>query len=230
MSKQNKRITKNKLIIISTILLLLICMQYMITIVYDKNIVYANTDEYKTNNEAQSDPNEGEYLRLTDLDWLSASNVGWGQLRKNVDTNGNKLSVKREGAYYEFDYGIWAHATSNVYYDIREYSEKYHYLTMYVGLNRTSTVGNGVKFWIYTSNDDIFHGSGAQYWTIAPECDVDRVYMPGQDAVFIKIDIRGAKYIRLQAYDNGKNASDHAVYIDPMLITDNYEEKKLVLE
>lgn len=223
MSKQNRKIIKNKLIIVSAILLLLICMQYILTIVYDKNIVYANTDEY-SNNEAQIDPNEGEYLRLTDLDWRPESKAGWGQLRKNVDTNGAKLSVKREGAYYEFDYGIWAHATSNVYYDIREYSEKYHYLTMYVGMNKTSTTGNGVKFWIYTRDEDTFQATGTNAWEL--KSDADRVYMPGEDAVFMKIDIRGAKYLRLQAYDNGSNASDHAVYIDPMLITDDYKEKE----
>ncbi len=34
--------------------------------------------------------------------------------------------------------------------------------------------------------------------------------MPGQDAVFEKVDISGAKYLRLQVYDNGSNATDHS--------------------
>ncbi len=49
--------------------------------------------------------------------------------------------------------------------------------------------------------------------------------MPGQDAVFEKVDITGAKYIRIQVYDNGSNAADHAVFINPMLITDEYQEE-----
>ena len=51
--------------------------------------------------------------------------------------------------------------------------------------------------------------------------------MPKQDAVFEKVDIRGAKYLRIQAYDNGSNASDHIVYVDPMIITENYQEEKI---
>lgn len=49
--------------------------------------------------------------------------------------------------------------------------------------------------------------------------------MPGQDAVFEKVDITGAKYIRIQVYDNGSNAADHAVFINPMIITDEYQEE-----
>ncbi len=225
MEKQTKRTIKSKIINILEILVLLICMQYIFACVYSENKVYANTEE-NSNNSETNDPNEGEYLRLTDIDWRPESRAGWGNLVKNADTNGAKLSVKREGAYYTFDYGIWAHASSNVYYDIKEYSEKYHYLTMYVGLNKTSTTGNGVKVWVYTSNDDTFHSSGSDYWTLSEGCDENRVYMPKEDAEFIKIDIRGAKYLRLQAYDNGSNASDHIVYIDPMLITDDYQEKE----
>ena len=41
-------------------------------------------------------------------------------------------------AFYQFDYGILAHASSEVYYDISEYSEKYPYLTLYMGINQTS--------------------------------------------------------------------------------------------
>ena len=239
MKKQCKKNTKIKTIKVIVIAVLLILIQYILTYVYRENktiglskkqmlssTVYVNDDAYinSDNSTSLSDLNEGKYIRLTDLEWRSESRAGWGQLKKNQDNNGDKLSVKREGAYYTFDYGIWAHASSNVYYDISEYSEKYHYLTMYVGLNRTSNTGNGVKFWIYKSNDDVFHSTGPDYWTLIS--DADRVYMPGQDAVFMKLDIRGAKYIRLQAYDNGANGNDHAVYIDPMLITDDYKEKE----
>ena len=131
-----------------------------------------------------------------------------------------------EGSYYTFDYGLFAHANANIYYDIREYSEKYQYLTTYIGLNKTSTAGNGVKVWIYTSNNDTFHESGSANWTLQnAETDTNRVIMPGQDAVFEKVDIRGAKYLRLQVYDNGSNAADHAVFINPMIITDKYKEE-----
>ena len=183
-----------------------------------------NNESQEESNEVEEDPNEGEYLRLTDLDWRSESKAGWDQIRKNEDNTHAKLQIKIEGAYYPFDYGIWAHAQSEVYFNISEYSEKYHYLTMYVGLNKTSTRGDGVKFWIYTSDEDTFYKEGPSHWTL--KSDPDRVYMPGEEAEFIKIDIRGAKYLRFTAVANANNASDHAVYIDPMLITDNYREKE----
>ncbi len=217
MKKQTKRTVKNKAIAIIIILELLICIQY---ILLGSNKVYASTNENSNDSTSQNDPNKGEYIRLTDLEWRKESGSSYRSIIKNKAENGTKLSVKIEGAYYEFDYGIWAHATSNVYYDISQYSEKYHYLTMYVGINRTSNAGNGVKFWIYTRDDENFVTSGSESWELKNETES----LPGQNAVFVKVDIRGAKYLRLQAYDNGSNGNDHSVYIDPMLITDNYEE------
>ena len=180
-------------------------------------------DETEQNNTAETaDPNEGKYIRLTDTEKLpiKKSNVGYyGSVKINQDYNGNKLSVKREGAYYTFDYGLFAHANANIYYDVREYSQKYNTLTTYIGLNRTSTAGNGVKVWIYTSDKDTFYETGSQNWTLQnAETDTNRVIMPGQDAIFEEVDITGAKYIRIQIADNGSNASDHAVLIDPMII------------
>ncbi len=188
---------------------------------------YATSIEDENNED--SDSNDGQYIRLTDTEKLpiKKSNVGYyGSVKINEDYNGNKLSVMMEGAYYTFDYGLFAHANANIYYDVSEYSEKYHYLTTYIGLNKTSSVGNGVKVWIYTSNSDTFHESGNQYWTLQnPETDTDRVIMPKQNAIFEKVDITGAKYLRIQIYDNGSNASDHAVLINPMIITDEYKEE-----
>ncbi len=190
---------------------------------------YAKSEDEENSSKEEVDPNEGQYIRLTDTEKLpiKKSNVGYyGSVKINQDYNGNKLSVKREGSYYTFDYGLFAHANANIYYDVREYSEKYHYLTTYIGLNKTSTSGNGVKVWIYTSNNDTFFESGSQNWTLQnAETDTDRVIMPGQDAIFEKVDITGAKYIRIQVYDNGSNAADHAVFINPMIITDEYQEE-----
>ena len=237
MEGQTKRAI-NRIMKIIILFVILICAQYISVMMCEKeqltgaskeklfySMVYANTNEENNNHaETQEDPNEGEYIRLTDLDIRTESKAGWDQIRKNQDNNGAKLEIKREGAYYPFDYGIWAHAKSEVYFNISEYSEKYHYLTMWVGLNKTATRGDGVKFWIYTSDEDTFYAEGPTHWTL--KSDADKVYMPGEEAVFMKIDIRGAKYLRLSAVANANNASDHAVYIDPMLITDHYEEKQ----
>lgn len=217
---------KEKGIKIIAILALLICVQYIFTgIKKDYGKTFANTDENNTNAQTQEDINEGEYLRLgEDIPWRSESRPGWGQLKLNQDGDGNKLSVMREGAYYTFDHGIWAHATSELYFNVAEYSEKYNRLVMYVGLNRTSTAGDGVKFWIYTSSEDTFYTSGPTHWTL--QSDENKVYTRGQDAVKIEIDITGAKYLRFTANQISGNASDHSVYIEPMLISEDYKEKE----
>ena len=228
----------------SIILLLLTFLQFLLTGVSVKttlgnrilkkkilsSVLASNDTQSTTNTTTSKNQNEDQYLRLTDIEWMTESRAGYDQLRKNqTDNNGTKISIKREGAFYTFDNGIWAHANSNIYYDISEYSQKYHYLTMYVGLNQTARSGDGVKFWIYTSNSETFHSSGQDYWTqqknlIDDSLEVDS--LPGSEAKLVKIDISGAKYLRLQAYQKSGNGSDHSVYVNPMLITDEYKEQE----
>ena len=224
----------------TAILVLLVCSQYILTGVYVGKEIIGGITKRKvlssvsaaTDNNNLEDPNAGEYLRLSNtktensIPYRSESHAGWGSLKVNQDSNGNKLSVKIEGAYYPFDYGIWAHASSELYYDVSEYSEKYHYLTLYMGINQTSNSGNGVKVMIYTSNKDQFYTTGSQNWDLKNTESYENVIMPGQNAVFEKIDIRGAKYLRISGYDNKGNGNDHLVYINPMLITDDYEENQ----
>lgn len=220
---------------ITIILLFLICSQYILTGVYiGKEIIGGITKEKSlfsvsavNNNETTEDPNKGQYLRLSNtltensIPYRSESRVGYGKLRVNeIDDNHTKISIKVEGANYPFDYGIFAHANSEVYYDVSKYSEKYHKFTAYVGLNSTSTSGDGVKFWIYTSNKDTFYSSGTENWEVKKEVDIT----PGKNAEFIEVDITGAKYLRLQAYQKTGNGHDHSVYVNPMLITDKYKE------
>ncbi len=215
------------------VLILLICSQYIFAGLQIGKELTGILVSYATSGEEEkekTDPNEGQYIRLTDTEKLpiKKSNVGYyDSVKINEDYNGNKLSVMMEGAYYPFDYGLFAHANANIYYDISEYSEKYHYLTTYIGINQTAGGGNGVKVWIYTSDNDTFYESGSQYWTLQnEETDLNRIIMPKQNAIFEKVDITGAKYLRIQIYDNGSNASDHAVFINPMLITDEYKEEE----
>ena len=59
--------------------------------------------------------------------------------------------MKIDGVSNSFDKGMWAHATSVLVYDLSNYH--YDYFTTLLGLNTTSTAGNGVTFRIYTSED-----------------------------------------------------------------------------
>lgn len=144
---------------------------------------------------------------LSDIDYLPGRNQsfpGWDQIRYDEVNGGGKITLKIEGGAFAFEKGIWAHATSQITYDISEYN--YKYFTSYIGLNTTSTAGNGVKFKIYTSADGTNWGEPSVY-----------TKTPGQEATFIKIDLEGVNYLRLYADSNGSNAADHSVYGDAKL-------------
>ncbi len=163
-------------------------------------------------NESQAANSDVGYL--SDIPYnRSQSSSGWGSLLMDKASDNSLISVKIEGGYYSFAKGIWAHATSNVVYDLREYD--YDYFTAYVGLNRTAaSSSNGVIFKIYTSADGRTWG----------EPKVTHAKKPGEDAAFVKIDIRNEKYLKLVADANGNNGNDHSVYADAKLIKEGYKE------
>lgn len=165
-----------------------------------------------------NDHTEKGYCYLSDLPYVKEqSKAGWGNLILNQANNGSLISVKVEGAYYEFEKGIWAHATSTVVYDLTD-DNQYDYFTAYIGLNRTAaSSSNGVKFSIYTSKD-------GKNWDLKTESE-PTVMKAGDNAVFVKIPIKDAKYLKLYANDNGANGNDHAVYADAKLIKADYKEE-----
>lgn len=159
---------------------------------------------------------EEGYKYLSDEDINPTSvRVGWDVFRKDEINGGGKISVKVEGAYYSFDRGLWAHASSTIIYDLRAYN--YDYFTAYVGLNQTtSSSSNGVIFRIYTSAD-------GTNWNIKHNAE-SAVCKPGDNATHVEIDIRTEKFLKLEADSNGGNGSDHSVYADAKLIKEGYNE------
>lgn len=158
---------------------------------------------------------QDQMIYLSDIEYSKAS-VGWGTLTFDKTQDNAGLTLKLDGYSTVFKKGIWAHATSTIEYDISEYQD-YAYFTTYYGLNTTANnTGNGVKFYIYTSVD-------GNEWTLRTEENPEAL-KGVSNAKFAKIDIRGANYIRLYAYDNGSNASDHAVWADSKLIKENYTD------
>ncbi len=152
---------------------------------------------------------EDTFIYLSDIDYIvSQSKTAWGSILKDTTSSGSKISVKVEGAYYTFDKGMWAHASSQLVYDLHDYD--YKYFTAFLGLNQTAaSSSNGVKFYIYTSQD----GSN---WTLQTD-ENPAVTKPGDNATFVKINIENANYLKLIANDNGANGNDHAVYADAKL-------------
>ena len=128
---------------------------------------------------------EDGYKYLSDEDINPTSvKVGWDIFRKDQINGNGKISVKVEGAYYSFDRGLWAHASSTIIYDLRAYN--YDYFTAYLGLNQTaSSSSNGVIFKIYTSKD-------GTNWNIKH----NKSSRPGENADFVKIDIKTETQIK----------------------------------
>lgn len=146
---------------------------------------------------------------LSDIDYIaSQSYKGWDIIRYDEINTGEKITLKIENGIFTFKKGIWAHASSQVTYDISDFD--YRYFTTFVGLNTTSTRGDGVRFSIYTSED-------GQNWG---DSKYEEEKLPGEVASRVEIELGNANYIRLVANQIGNNAADHAVYADAKLTND----------
>ena len=175
----------------------------------DSDTIMANVSAVKSEN--------SEFIYLSDIDYIETeSKSGWGSLLKDKTSANGRIQIKINGGAYSFDKGMWAHASSILMYDLTNYD--YDYFTSFVGLNTTSTAGNGVTFRIYTSVDKT-------NWNLEAEI----AKMPQANADFVKIDIRGKKYLKLEADDNKGNGQDHSVYADAKLTKTSYEEAQDVV-
>ncbi len=171
----------------------------------------------KANFDLVDDTSKYVYLSDLALDTTHRSSVGWGSLLFDQTSSGGKITERYEGNVITFDKGIWAHASSNVYYNLKEVGieGEYDYLTAYAGLNTTAaSSSNGVIFWVYGSTD------GTKWDVLYNE--ESKVTRPGTNADFVKVNIKPYKYLRLQADANGSNGNDHAVWGDARLVKEGY--------
>ena len=123
--------------------------------------------------------NDSNSIYLSDIEYIKGmSYAGWDQIRYDQINDGSKINLKIENSTFSFDKGIWAHASSQIAYDISDYD--YKYFTAFVGLNTTSARGDGVKFQIVTSED-------GKNWEKAK---YEEIKLPQQAATFVKIDIK----------------------------------------
>ena len=162
-----------KMIAVFSCCLILILAITTIYIFNKQEIIYSDINLAQNQNQ--------DFLYLSDIDYIeSESKSGWGSLLKDKTSSNTKISVKVEGAAYSYDKGMWAHASSVLVYDISGYN--YDYFTSLIGINTTSSKGNGVIYRIYTSMD-------GKNWEKVEE----KAQMPGANATYIKIDIKGKK-------------------------------------
>ncbi len=174
------------------------------------------------NNTAQTE----NFTYLSDIPYIEeSSSAGWGEitLNNNLDknVNGGLISLLVDGKQKYFLKGISAHANSTLVYNISDYN--YDYFTSYIGVDSgRGSNGNGVKFYIYTSED-------GENWNLATE-ERPQVLKGDSNAIFVKIDIRNKKYLKLMANNNGNATADHSVYANAKLIKDGYVEDTSVVD
>lgn len=152
------------------------------------------------------------YIYLSEMEYLPESKVGYDKIKKDENIEGGKISVYLDGAATFFDRGMAAHATSALYYDLSNYSD-YTRFSAYLGINSTKNAGNGVNFVISVSDD-------MSNWKEVYRIDE---MLPGQDAVYVDIDLGGAKYLQLYSDNLGNATQDHSVYADARLLTSSYD-------
>ena len=154
-------------------------------------------------------------MYLSDIDYVPGSYGNNGELIYDQISNGSKISLKLDNNTFTFEKGIWAPASSLIFYDVSKYN--YKYFTAIIGLNTTSNRGDGVKFTAVTMGEN-FESSDNKY---------EITKLPGQNASFVKVDITNAKYLVLTADEIDNDTLDYAVYADAKL-TNN--EKDFVFD
>lgn len=147
---------------------------------------------------------------------------------KNIHLDENNdngvLTLKVGGKATTFIKGICAWATSEIVYDISDYSAVYDFFTTYLGVDiseqNQTYFPTGVKFYIYTSQD-------GQNWG-EPKYTSPGAVFGETEAAFVSIDIKGCNYLKLVADDNSDawwaEWYDEAVYANAKLIKDGYTE------
>ncbi|WP_461809895.1 NPCBM/NEW2 domain-containing protein [Faecalimonas sp.] len=187
-----------------------ICASILFTGFHKENVAQAQ----EAVNQVTDAQQEQSYQYLSELDDVkNKTHIGYGNLIINGSTSGEKIHLRVDGEKIVLNKGIGAHATSTVVYDISKYSNKLTRFITYLGVDaRRGDGGNGVKFTISVSDD-------GETWQ---ELYQSKVLKGNQNAEFVDLDVKGKKYLKLYAHDNGNQAQDHAVYGDARLKTEDY--------
>ena len=79
-------------------------------------IIFLLTQEKIMNGTYTVLASENDFCYLSDIPYdTKQSKPGWGSIHINETDSGSNFSVKIEGAFYSFEKGIWAHASSTMY-------------------------------------------------------------------------------------------------------------------
>lgn len=165
---------------------------------------------------ACGDVKNDKIVYLSDMD-IEYSSVGSGTLKLDSDLEGNKIHFENDGEPLQFEKGIFAHAASEVVFDITGYPIVA--FSAFAGVNASINMNElgSVIFEVY-ADDNLVYNS-------AP---LDRESKVAEISVEIPWD---TKKLRLVGNSNGSISSDHAAWGDAKLILDgNYLTNIISLE
>ncbi|MCM1052876.1 MAG: discoidin domain-containing protein [Ruminococcus sp.] len=149
---------------------------------------------------------KSEYLYLSDMKYEDDSKSA---IAYDKTLNNNNLVLNIGDEEISFRKGIFTDANSSIIYDLTGYN--YTYFMAYLGGNSKL---NKVKFNIYTSNDK-------SNWTLRNDEDSKSLTV-NNDAIKVKINIKDAKYLKLEALNDNGNID--VIYGDAKLVSDSYQE------
>lgn len=159
-----------------------------------------------------------QYIYLSDLNYLSQSAAGWGNIQKDKNVDGGTITLLIDGEKTFFYKGLGAHATSHLIYDLSQVDKEYSRFSSYVGVDH-SKVGksDGVRFAVYVSNYE------NKEWQLVGSTEVLR---PQDNAYKFDIDLSQYeyKYLKLTSTVYGSTSSDHSVYGNCRLLKAGYDE------
>ncbi len=138
-----------------------------------------------------------DFTYLTDYNWKTETH-SYSAPKKDLSISSKSLRLTDEnGKEVTYDRGIGSHSTATIIYDLSD--KNYDYFTSYVGVDRNvyGTIGS-VCFEVYVDGEKKF----------------DSGLMNSKDSQkFIKVDINGAKELKLVVTDGGNGkGSDHATW------------------
>jgi hypothetical protein len=149
-----------------------------------------------------------ESLSLLDIDYVKSMSSGYIKPNKSHDNVPIEMYV--DGEVTLFEKGMGAHADTTIVYDLSGYD--YSWFETYAGVHYSkANMGNGVKFYVYTSLD-------GENW----EQVVSTGAIMGQNnAEFLRVYIKNARYLKLVSDKNGSNSYDHACWGNPVLLAED---------
>ena len=197
-----------------SLLMIILIMQFSLASFY--NVFAESNTEIAQHDETLQKNEEINFYYLSDMEYITTnrwSYAGYGSIMKDKNINGEKISLIIDGSKIIFNKGIGAHASSQLTYDISEYSDEYTRFVAKLGIDSSQNGKGDVWFRISVSNDGI-------EWK---ELYKSESITSNQSAYAVDIDISNYKYLRLYADQNGGNGNDHSVFGDARLVKRDYD-------